>query len=189
MKQKLALYIILGLILTITTTTFANAETDDKAIIKEAINTYKTKNYLGCISALEEYTQRHKDSAIAWYYLGNSFMNVGFKDKANYAYDRVVEIHTMPRLTSLSIQAKLCMNDGLCEYKNFTKSEVEQLRADPHGFLAQINMPKEVEVEVIDERVVELEKLINGEYMNNIHPDADSFIKQENIKIEQSKMN
>lgn len=164
---------------------------EDVPAIKAAIAKYKQKNYIGCISDLRLYTTKDPTSAIAWYYLGTSYMNIAMKTDANFAFDRVIQLNTIPKLTSYAIQAKLCMDyPDKCNYQNFTYEEINQLRADPIGFIDQYNASKNQKEEVVkDIGELEIEKLIDGQYENNIHPAARDFIKQENLKIKQLKMN
>ena len=189
MKTKLILGLVLCLMMNFCFVNFAMAENDDLKVINSAIKKYKDKNYLGCISELTEYTEKNPTSVAAWYYLGNSYMNIAMQDKANEAFEKVITINSVPQLTSYSIQAQLCMKDPTqCEYKIYTLDEIEQLKLDPVKFLAEYNKPKEPEVVVQDPKVVEINRLINGEYPG-IHPDADNFIRQESLKIESSRMN
>lgn len=162
---------------------------ESKALIKQAIAKYKGKNYLGCISDLKIYTEADPENAVAWYYLGSSYMNIAMKDDARVAFDRVIALNTVPQLTSYSVQAQLCMDDPTkCKYKNFTYEEIQKLRENPINFFNELlNKPQQVEIK--DEDVVEIDKLIDGQYSGNVHPEAKAFIDQERIKIQQSKMN
>ncbi len=197
MKSKLILGLVFVLIIGAANIGLAFADDKDPAAIKNAIQKYKNKNYLGCISDLKEYTKEDETSSVAWYYLGSAYMKIAMQDEANQAFDKVVSLNKVPQLVSYSIQAQLCMKDpAQCTYKSFTKDEIEQLRLDPAKFLEEYNKPKVEEVPVVevqeaepeDPRVVQINRLINGECPNNIHEDADIFIKQENMKIEQNKM-
>lgn len=168
---------------------YAYTAAESKSIIRGAITKYKAKNYAGCISDLRMFTEVDPTSAVAWYYLGNAYMNVSMKDEAKSAYDKVILLNNIPILTSYSIQAELCMDDPTkCKYQVFNSSEIEKLRSDPVNFMEQylekINTP-----EVKDESVTEIDKLIDGSYPNNIHPDAEAFIRQERVKIKQSEFN
>lgn len=167
----------------------AASNADNKEIIKGAIAKYKNKNYIGCISDLRLYTIADPTNAVAWYYLGSSYMNIAMKPDAHQAFDRVIQLDTTPKLTSYAIQAKICMeNPTKCEYKDFTYEQISQLKADPVAFLDQYNASLNVE-EPKDVGEVEIEKLINGYYSNNIHPNARDFIMQERTKMKQYEMN
>ena len=162
---------------------------EDKAVIKGAIKKYKDQNYLGCISDLKIYTQKDPNSATAWYYLGSSYMKISMKPEAHEAFEKVVALNTVPKLTSYSIQAELCMeNTANCDYKNFTLDEIKKLKADPTAFLQEYFTKKEV-VEEKDAQTIEIENLIKGSYSNNIHPDAQEFIRQERLKMKQTEIN
>lgn len=166
----------------------ANAASGNNELIKSAIEKYKAKNYIGCISDLRMFITNEPSSAIAWYYLGNSYMNVALKPEAHEAFDRVIQLNTVPKLTSYSIQAKICMEDpNKCQYQDFTYDQIKQLKADPTTFLeayfASLNEDNR------DESQIEIERLINGYYSNNIHPSAKEFIMQERAKMKQLEIN
>ena len=160
----------------------------DASIIKGAIAKYKNKNYLGCISDLRMYLTQDPSSAIAWYYLGNSYMNIAMKTEAHQAFDRVVQLNSVPKLTSYSIQAKICMeNPTKCQYQDFTYDEIVKLKADPMTFLDQYFASLSGENKDVSQ--IEIERLIEGYYRNNIHPSARDFIMQEQAKMKQLEIN
>ena len=191
MKKAFILGILIVLISYIANSSTAQAFTqqESKAMIKQAIAKYKEKNYLGCISDLKIYTEVDPENAVAWNYLGSSYMNIAMKDNAKMAFDQVITLNTVPQLTSYSVQAKLCMDDPTkCRYQNFNYEEIQKLKENPVNFFNELLNAKP-KVEIKDEDIVEIDKLIDGEYGGNVHPEAKAFIDQERIKIEQSKMN
>ena len=160
----------------------------DPGAIRDAISKYKERNYIGCISDLRIYTEKDPSSAIAWYYLGNSYMKIAMQQEANEAYNRVISINTVPILTSYSIQAQMCMQDTTKrEYQNFTQEEIKELRKNPAEFLT--NYFANMQSKNDDADTVEIEKLINGSYPNHMHPDARNVIMEEKTKIQQSAYN
>lgn len=197
MKKIFILGLVFSLILTMgSVQSVFSAETNSKVIkesdakvIKEAIKKYKEKNYVGCISDLRLYTQKDPSNAVAWYYLGNSYMNIAMKPDAHAAFEKVITLNTVPKLTSYSIQAQICMeNTAKCEYRNFNADEIKKLKANPTTFLeeyfAKVNAKPEK-----DPETVEIEKLINGSYPNNIAPEANEFIRQERAKMKTTEIN
>ncbi len=165
-----------------------NASDSDNKIINGAISKYKQKNYIGCISDLKEYTKKDKTSAVAWYYLGSSYMKIAMTDEANEAFEKTIELNTVPILTSYAIQAQMCMeNNEKCKYKDFTYDEIKKLKADPAAFMVEYNQKKEEAPK--KETDVEIDKLIKGAYSNNIHPSARDFIMQERAKMKQNEIN
>ncbi len=171
-------------LLIITQSVFA-AEGDQA--IQEAIEKYKQKNYLGCISDLKMYTQKDTSNAVAWYYLGSAYMNISMKTQAHSAFDKVVLLNTVPKLTSYSIQAKMCMeNKDQCTYHDFKYDDIKKLKADPLKFLTEYTNSMKTEKKE-DPEVAEINKLINGN--NKIHEDALKVIKERQLEIERSKIN
>ncbi len=164
------------------------ASDSDNKIIKGAISKYKQKNYIGCISDLKEFTEKDETSAVAWYYLGSSYMKIAMTDEAHEAFNKTIELNTVPILTSYAIQAQLCMeNNEKCKYKEFTYDEIKKLKADPVAFMVEYNTKKEEAPK--KEADVEIDKLIKGAYSNNIHPSARDFIMQERVKMKQNEIN
>lgn len=188
MKKIFMLGLVFALILSIGFITRVYAKETNMQLIKDAISKYKNKNYVGCISDLRMYTEKDPSSAIAWYYLGNSYMNIAMKQEAHAAFEKVIALNTVPKLTSYSIQAQICMeNPTKCNYQNFSTDEIKKLKADPTAFLEQYfanlaNTGKDADT-------VEIEQLINGAYSQNIHPQAQEFIRQEKTKMKQNEIN
>lgn len=184
---------IIGMILTLASgmfkTVFAeDLQEMDPGAIRGAIAKYKQKNFIGCISDLRMYTEKDPSSAIAWYYLGNSYMKISMIPEANDAYSRVVSINTVPILTSYSIQAQMCMQDPTkCEYQNFNAEQIKELRKNPSEFISQYF--SNIQNQNTDTNSVEIEKLINGQYSNNMHPEVKTFIMQERTKMRQNEAN
>lgn len=188
MKKIFMLGLVFALILSIGFITRVYAKETNMQLIKDAISKYKNKNYVGCISDLRMYTEKDPSSAIAWYYLGNSYMNIAMKQEAHAAFEKVIALNTVPKLTSYSIQAQICMeNPTKCNYQNFSTDEIKKLKADPTAFLEQYfanlaNTGKDADT-------VEIEQLIKGSYSQNIHPQAREFIRQEKTKMKQNEIN
>ncbi len=167
-----------------TTTTKLSAE--EKAQLQDAISKYKTKNYLGCISNLRQYVQKDPANAVAWYYLGNSYMNVSLKQDAQYAFEQVIVLNTVPKLTSYAIQAKLCMEKTQkCKYYNLNKKEIAKLKENPSGFLKTYEAEKSKTS--YDPEETEIKKLIQGSYGSNLHPQAETVIRTEKANINSAK--
>ena len=165
-----------------------NAETNNTQVIKEAIQKYKDKNYLGCISDLRIETKKDPMSTVSWYYLGNAYMNIAMKQEAHEAFDKVVQLNTVPKLTSYAIQAKLCMeNPAKCNYQDFNNEQIAQLKANPNQFLESYFESLSDKNKNKDD--IEIEKLIKGAYSGKVHPDASKVIIQERTKMEQNKIN
>ena len=130
-----------------------------------------------------------KNNAVAWYYLGSAYMNIAMKQEAFDAYEKVIALNTVPKLTSYSIQAELCMQDpNNCRYRNFTNEEIKQLKANPVEFIRTYETNRNIQT--TDPETKEIEALIQGgNYGTRVHPSAQEFINQERTKIRQSQIN
>ena len=163
-----------------------NAE-EHTQTIKNAIAKYKQRNFLGCISDLRMITEKDPASAVAWYYLGNAYMNIAMQSEAHEAFDKVVELNSVPKLTSYAIQAKMCMeNPARCEYQDLTYNEIQKLKEDPVAFINEYLASKNAVTKSEDD--IEIEKLIGGKYQGKVHPNAKEFIRQERAKMEQMNL-
>ena len=189
MKRFVKFSFVIAVMVSLMTMQYAAAaSSQDVSMIKDAISEYKEGNYLGCISDLRIYLEEDPSNVVAWYYLGNAYMKISMKTEAHEAFDKVVQINSVPKLTSYSIQAKMCMeNKQQCKYQDFTNEEIRELRANPSEFLTQY-FDKLKAGEIKGKDVVEIEKLIKGGYGTSIHPDAQDFIMQQKTQSRQSEI-
>ncbi len=167
--------------------------------VKIAIDKYKAKDYIGCIQDLEDYIQTDPTNAIAYYYTAIAYMKVGMKDKAIETFEKVTTINSVPILSSYAIQASKCMMEGTtpCKYKKYKPSEIEDMVKDPSGFfirqeqkLAEQKAAKESgEEEITEDDLSDIDKLIKGQYPDNIHPEANKVIQETKLIQEQEKVN
>jgi len=169
----------------------ADMPTCPKAV-KAAINKYKKGDYVGCIQDLTEYSEEDPSNVVAYYYMGISYMKVGLKDNAIEALQKVSTINTVPRLSSYAIQATRCMQNNInpCEYKKYTDLQLDKLIKDPEGFFASLTGNTEQEKAPSESNAEDdIEKLINGDYPSNIHPDANRVIQETRLIQEQERVN
>ena len=191
MKKLFITGLVLLAITGLFNTTYATGEETTPVIsnpelIKGAIAKYKEKNFLGCISDLRQYVMQDPSSAVGWYYLGNAYMNIAMKQDAHYSFDKVVQLNTIPKLTSYAIQAKVCMeNPARCEYQNLNTSEIAKLRANPQLFLDEYFEAKRAASSNIEAK--EINSLINGTYAGRMHPDVRKFMDIEKTKMESNR--
>ena len=186
-KRKLIISAILTIILAIpvvAATPYLSPQ------VKTAINKYKGGDYLGCIQDMEEYTAAEPTDAIAYYYMGISYMKVGLKDNAIDALQKVSTINSVPKLSSYAIQATRCMQRNInpCTYKNYSDNQLENLLKDPSNFFntyAGDGNGGSISEDVEDD----LDRLFNGSYPSNIHPDANKVIQETRLIQEQERVN
>jgi len=159
--------------------------------VRAAINKYKGGDYIGCIQDLTEYSENDPSNVIAYYYIGISYMKVGLKDKAIDSLEKVSTINSVPRLSSYAVQATRCMKNNInpCEYRKVPESQLENLIKDPEAFFAALMGNKEKPEATEASAEDDLEKLINGDYPSNIHPDANKVIQETRLIQEQERVN
>lgn len=157
------------------------------AQIAVAINKYKMRNYIGCIQDLQMVEKKDPSNAIVHYYLADAYMKIGAKDKASKEFDKVIALNSIPSLTSYSIQAKNCLGSlDKCEYVKLNPDQVPELMKDPVNYINTIKT-KSLNTTSVDDG--EIEKLINGKYRSNIHPDANRILIDTQLKQEKHDMN
>lgn len=159
--------------------------------IKTAITKYKTRNFVGCIQDLQYVVKKDPSNAVAYYYLGSAYMRIGDREKAVSSFDKVVSLNTAPILTSYSLQAENCMdNIGMCEYRKLSPEQITELMKDPQNYLTELKDKEKGQLGATEYgEKAEIEKLINGRYPGNIHPDAKKVIIQTELLKEQQNIN
>ncbi|MGN0005099.1 MAG: hypothetical protein ACI37Z_03920 [Candidatus Gastranaerophilaceae bacterium] len=160
--------------------------------VRVAINKYKAQDYIGCIQDLEEYSEEDPSNAVAYYYTGIAYMNVGMRDKSIEAFNKVATINSVPLLSSYALQATNCMNNDIkpCKYKKYSKSEIDELVQNPAAFFEKkASEPEDVAPEASIEDTTDIDRLIQGKYPDNIHPDARKVIQETKLQQEQDRLN
>ena len=162
-------------------------------VVKSAISKYKAQDYVGCIQDLEDYSDEDPSNVVAYYYTGIAYMQIGMKDKAIEAFHKVATINSVPLLSSYAIQATNCMNMNIvnCAYKKYSKTEIEEMVANPTEFFAKKAAEPEQENKPVEstEDISDIDRLIQGSYPENIHPDANKVIQETRLLQEQERVN
>lgn len=159
MKNKILLSLAV-MLLTVGCSSAQSLSTDMAA----AIGKYKAKNYVGCMQDALEITQKDPANALAHYYLGISYVQLGDKEKAIESYQKVISLSSNETLKEYAQRGELCLNSpDECS----SKYDVEEFADEElHKF---INSTKAISKEVsdkIDEIQIELMK-------QNINKEAD----------------
>ena len=159
MKNKL---LILAIFIT---NSFVCAQAQDIVPnMEEAISKYKAKNYVGCMQDTLDISQNDPSNALAHYYLAISYAQLGNKEKAIEAYQKVINLATSETLKEYAQRGELCLNSPEECQRNATQQEISD--KDLHKF---INSTKHFSKEVTDKLdEIELEML-----KYNINKDAD----------------
>ena len=87
-----------------------SAFADNNQQIKDAISAYKAKNYVGCIQDMQDILEKDPSNALAHYYLGISYTQIGKKEDALSSYNKVVDLSTNSTLTKYAEKGLLCLN-------------------------------------------------------------------------------
>lgn len=100
---------------------FAQDSVPDMA---DVIQKYKEQNYVGSLQDAMEITQKDPANALAHYYLGISYAQIGDKDKALDSYRKVIDLSTNYTLKEYAERGELCINNP-SECQRSGKKEVE----------------------------------------------------------------
>lgn len=156
--------------------------------INIAINKYKMRNYVGCIQDLLIVEKKDPSNVVVHYYLADAYMKIGSVDKATSEFDKVIALNSVPALTSYSIQAKNCLGgSGTCEYVKLNSDQIPNLINDPQNYINTLKAKTLNGVASPDN--TEIDKLINGKYNSNVHPEANRVIIDTLLKQEKHDMN
>ena len=103
--------IILGLaalaFMAIQTASFADQVPD--STIKSLVSKYKAQNYLGCIQASDKVIQKNPSNIFAYYYKGLSYYQLGKKDEAISAFEKVQALNSNKTLVEYSKKGIACL--------------------------------------------------------------------------------
>lgn len=126
-----------------------------------AIKKYKAQNYVGCIQDTEEITKKDPANAVAYYYMAIAYANIGNKEKAVSAYDKVIALSTNLTLVEYARKGSTCLTTPEeCKPKNsFSDTELDRF----------IRSGSELSKEATDQ----LKKIQLEQMKNQINKDAD----------------
>ncbi|MCX4274151.1 MAG: tetratricopeptide repeat protein [Candidatus Gastranaerophilales bacterium] len=116
MMKKIALVLALTVITAYTTNiTLAATKAAKRSVtvsspVYAAIAKYKQKNYTGCIQDLTPVVEKDANNAVAQYYLGISYTQLGMKGEAKEAYQKVIDLNVDTKLTEYSKRAVACID-------------------------------------------------------------------------------
>lgn len=117
MMKKIALVLALTVITAYTTnmalaaaTKAAKRSVTVSSPVYAAIAKYKQKNYTGCIQDLTPVVKKDENNAVAQYYLGISYTQLGMTGEAKEAYQKVIDLDVDSKLTEYSKRAVACID-------------------------------------------------------------------------------
>ncbi len=79
------------------------------AQIKQAINKYKTKNYIGCLQDTEDIIRKDPSNAFAYYYQALAYTQLGKTDEAIDAYNKVISLNNVAVLVDNAGKGIKCL--------------------------------------------------------------------------------
>ncbi len=82
----------------------------DSTKLRQAIRYYKSGNYIGAMQALQELTAVDPGNALAHYYLGMAYVQIGSSDKASAEYDSVISLAPNSQLATFAQTGKTNLN-------------------------------------------------------------------------------
>lgn len=104
---------ILGLALlafaAVQTACFAQQAPD--SAVKNMVAKYKAQNYLGCLQSSQAIIEKNPSNIYAYYYQGLAYTQLGKKDEATAAFEKVQSINSNKTLVEYAKRGVSCLND------------------------------------------------------------------------------
>ena len=97
--------IIISFIFVVSMTSLAYADNGQELLVK-GVKQYKNGDYLGTIQTMESVIKDNPGNAIAYYYMGISYVQIGKPIEAEAAYDKVIAIDPVSQLATLAETGK-----------------------------------------------------------------------------------
>ena len=135
------------------------------ANMPSAIKKYKNGNYTGCLQELYSLTEKDPSNPIAYYYMAMAYSQIGDKNAAIAAYEKVIGLSSNDVLTSYATRGKACLSGDavLCH--------------------------PEVSVSSTGEVVDELDAFIAAPYGNGFSDELNEEMKQKELNRIQHNIN
>lgn len=100
------------------------------ANLRRAMLKYKNKDIVGCLQDMEDIQKRDPSNAVAQYYIALVYANMGKKDDAIAAYDKVIAISNNKVLNEFANNGKTCLlTPEQCYVNNV--SDIEKFIENP----------------------------------------------------------
>ena len=106
--KKLFLGLVLLGFTAIQLASFADNVSD--STIRVLVNKYKAGNYIGCVQFSEEILKNNPTNIFALYYKGLAYSQLGKKEQAIEALEKVQTLNTNPQLTKYAKTGIACIN-------------------------------------------------------------------------------
>lgn len=155
--------IILGLaalaFMAIQTASFADQVSD--STIKLLVSKYKAQNYLGCIQASDKVIQKNPSNIFAYYYKGLSYYQLGKKEEAISAFEKVQALNSNKTLVEYSKKGIACLeNPEECATYGQAQSDLDLFIKSKKFY------DKSVQAEVNKKKLDRIRENINDELKN-----------------------
>lgn len=79
--------------------------------VNSAIQMYKAKNYTECLQVMFDVVTQDPSNVVAYYYIAISQARLGNKEKAQEAYQRVIDLNSSSQLSRYAKNGIACLND------------------------------------------------------------------------------
>jgi len=177
MMKKFALFLAFTLVTAYTTNIcLAGSTTAKKSLsvspaVYGAIAKYKQKNYTGCIQDLKPIVEKDENNVIAQYYLGIAYAQLGMKNEARTAYQKVVDSDSDVKLVDYSKKALACL-DGRPECSPDYVDKNAPVDDDMTVFIKSGKFMHDDVMHQVQEKSLEKQK---DRINNDMMPDAENY--------------
>lgn len=130
------------------------------ASINSAVNKYKNGNYAGCLQEMISLTKTDEYNPIIYYYLGMAYTQVGNKDQAVKAYEKVIKLNADKTLIQYATKGRDCLVGGptcVQDETSETDERLEEFINSPYGN----GFSEELNQQVKEQKLKNIQKTIN----------------------------
>ena len=106
--KKLVLGLTLLALISMPAVCFAQNVSD--SVVRAMVQKYKAQNYLGCLQATQDIIKKNPSNIYAHYYQALSYVQLGKKDEALSAYEKVKALNSNKTIVTYAERGIACIN-------------------------------------------------------------------------------
>ncbi len=129
------------------------------ATLNSAINKYKKGNFSGSLQEMISLTKKDPSNPLVYYYLGMAYTQVGNKNEAIKAYEKVIKLQPDETLVNFARKGRDCLVGGpTCSEKQEELTDLDKFINSPYGN----GFSEELNQQVKEQRLKDIQKTINN---------------------------
>lgn len=130
------------------------------ANLASAVAKYKRGNYSGCLQEMISLVKREPSNPVVYYYMAMAYTQVGKKDQAVKAYEKVMRLNSQKTLTLYATRGRDCLVGGpTCTASEEQSDDLDNFINSPYGN----GFSEEVDTQLKQQQLKNFQKQINKE--------------------------